>query len=207
MRFVLLGLCAGVFACTRTLPRRTVPSAEMPNVDLSQPQPPGTGRLVVDVPDGPVPVTQIAVRPQPAGEHYTFTEEPTVVCPATPCVLDLPLGNVALAFPVQGSPEDRSIPEVVHVGTAPTVFRRNLDLYDPGRRPMSVTGGVMAFFGVIATIVGFVMAEGGEPDRARRRIGYVTAASGLVLAVPGIVMARWGAATRRPGSSVHFPVP
>lgn len=195
--------------CTRTLPRQTVPQAVAPDVAQSAPPPAGTGRLVVDVPGASVPVTQMTLQAQPRGERFTLHEEPTVVCPATPCVLDLPIGNVALAFPVRGRETELSTPELVHVGSTPSVFRRSLDLYVNDRRGMYITGAITTVLGVLGVIVGLAVYRGADEGPAgneQRLGGVLTMAGGGVLVIPGYLMVRFGAPTRTPGASVHFPL-
>ena len=208
MRFVVFVLALGLIACTRTLPRRSFPEAAMPSVDLSRPRPAGTGRLVVDVPDGSVAVSRITVRSVPDGEHVALVEEPTEACAVTPCVLDVPIGNVLLAFPVLGNEGALSTPELVHVGEEPTVFRRNLDVYEDGRRGLYRTGGIFMGLAVVAIIAGFIVgqsADDGGEGRDQRIVGTSMLAGGVVLAIPSYLMLRFGSPTQTPGSSVHFP--
>lgn len=206
-RLVVATMALGLVACTRTLPRRTVPEAEMPSVDLSRPSPTGTGRLVVDVPDASVPVSRMTVRNVPEGEHFRLIEEASEVCPATPCVLDLPVGNVLLAFPVLGNEGDLSTPELVHVGQEASVFRRNLDIYVHDRRPLYRTGGIFLGVALVAMIAGLIIGRSaGEGDDTTERVGTSTLIGGAVLTVPSLLMMYYGAPTQTPGSSIHFPI-
>ncbi len=208
-RLVVATMALGLVACTRTLPRRTVPEAEMPSVDLSRPSPTGTGRLVVDVPEASVPVSRMTVRNVPDGEHFRLIEEPSEVCPATPCVLDLPVGNVLLAFPVLGNEGALSTPELVHVSGEASVFRRNLDLYAHDRRALYRSGGIFMALSFVAMIAGLIVGQNaaeGDPGSTDRLVGRSMLIGGAALMIPSTLMLYYGSPTQTPGSSVHFPV-
>ncbi len=202
---LLLGACA-----PRTLTPATVPEAIAPQVELGEPPPPGRSRLVIDVVEGPVAVERVRMRATPitaAGEttqRFGFHEADEMLCPTTPCVLDVEPGNLLLRFPVLGNDEIDHHSELVHVGPKPSVYRRRLDQYEEGRSGLVVAGIVFALVGVSGSITGAVLAAGADDDSNRALGGGITAGVGLAMLVFGSWLARLGAPTIRPGSSVHF---
>src|SRR5512143_939132 len=81
-------------ACTRQLAPAPIPTSIMPVVHVAAPTAPGTGRLIVDVAEGPVPVyrARMEARKQDNGTRhptFRFFDLPTeMVCKETPCVID-----------------------------------------------------------------------------------------------------------------------
>jgi len=219
--------------CVRQLPPATTPEARTPAVDLAVALTAGAGRLVIDVVDGPTPVQRVdmaseaisagaafaVAAPEVAGAALTvdgtvttalpplvtfrFTELPSLLCPASPCVVDLPAGNLILGFPVIGDP-DRLETELIHVAPGTTVYRRALSEYRA--HPSSVWGILATSIGGTAALTGTVLLPIGLAGGS----GGLTAAGGLSLGVGaalttlGILALRGSADTFRPGSSIHF---
>jgi hypothetical protein len=172
---------------------------------------PGQGRLIVDVTDGPTPVQRIRMIAKPitspfAMTHYSLEEGSEVLCAQTPCVTDLPIGNVILGFPVIG--RDETEVELVHIGPDSSVYRRTLSVYAdrPGGR--RVSGILYTVFGGTAVVTGTVLL----PIGIAEGITPMTWAGGLSLGIGtavmtlGIIMLRHDATTYRPGASNHFPL-
>ena len=166
---------------------------------------------MVDVVEGPTQVQQIRMESKPvdngAGRvSYRFFEKPVVLCPVSPCAVDVPAGNVLLGFPVPG----RSAMEVelVNVGPDASVYRRSLSIYDDRT-------GATRVLGIIATAVGGASVMTGAsllPIGLARDNGGLTTAGGITLGagavavVLGILAMRADSPTYRPGSSNHFPL-
>lgn len=172
---------------------------------------PGQGRLIVDVTDGPTPVQRIRMIAKPITSPYTMThyalEEGTeTLCASTPCVTDLPVGNLILSFPVIG--RDDTEVELVHVGPDVSAYRRTLSIYTDNT-------GSERVLGIIGTAVGGTAVAAGAcllPIGIAEGITPMTWAGGISLGVGaavmtiGILMMRHDAPTYRPGSSNHFPL-
>lgn len=173
----------------------------------------GHGRLIIDVPEGSSTVSLIALRPEPSTDRsnlsgtserqrWTFTEELTLVCEQTPCVLDRPPGNVLLSFPVINDPGETSLPELFHISAESTVLRRHLDVYTPRRSGVLWTGVSTFFLSTGGFIAGGILAK--DDNDSRRLAGQVTlGASALVFAL-AIWVIRQGIPSVRPGGSIHF---
>jgi hypothetical protein len=199
-------------ACVRHLPPAPTPEPLVPRVEAGTPLAAGQGRLVLDVVEGPAPVQQVRMNatpvPGPDG-HNTFElhEAPSVLCAVTPCVTNIPVGNVVLGFPVIGDSDATEV-ELVHIGPEPSVYRRSLSVYTDN------TGGVR-LFGILATSIGGASAVTGAallPIGLAKENGGLTVAGGLSLGVGAVLLAvgiwaiRADAPTYRPGSSNHFPL-
>jgi hypothetical protein len=208
---VLAALAATQAAgCVKRLPAVT-PSVAAPAVDTSAPLPPGHGRLVIDVVDLPAPVARVVPTAEPVvgGDGLTrhvFTELPTELCPATPCVVDLPRGNVLLGFPALGS--GGLDVELVHVGPEPSVYRRSLSIYEDRSGATRVLGIIATSIGGVAMMTGIpLLSVGAGTDRAGlATAGGITLGAGTLLVVLGIIAMNKDAPTFRPGASVHFPL-
>lgn len=208
---ILAAVAAGPSACVKYLPPAPPPPPVAPRVDAPAP-PAGTARLVVDVVEGAIPVQRVHMRPEPSDNgrgrlSVRFVEVPEPLCTSTPCVADLPPGNILLGFPVLGDPGSREV-ELVHVGPEPSVYRRSLSIYD-GR-----TGGLRVF-GILGTSIGgtsmiagtTLLPIGLAKDSAGLTLaGGITLGAGAALLALGIWAIRHDAPTFRPGSSSHFPL-
>ena len=152
-RYVWLALLAG---CTKQLVPAPIPQPIVPPVQVAGPLEPGRGRLIVDVVETPVPVQSVVMEPRPRAfgprTTYQFFEVPHVLCPQTPCVADVPQGNVLLAFPVLGT-DDLEV-ELVNVGPDPTVYRRSLGIYTDHTGGTRVAGILSTAIGGTAMLVG-----------------------------------------------------
>jgi len=196
--------------CVKQLPPAAPPAHAVPALSLPALPPPGHGRLVVDVVEGPTSISRMTVAAEAVDRPgrppvYRFTELAEAGC-LTPCLIDLPVGNVLLGFPVLGKPAPEV--ELVHVGPDPSVYRRTLSVYE------DATGGLRVF-GFVAVPVGFVAAATGGTILAaglqRDHDGLVTGgaitlgASTLLVAL-GLWALRTDAPTFRPGAASHYPL-
>lgn len=211
----LIAAMLGVMAlgCTRRLPPSTTPARVMPALQSATPLAPGQGRLIIDVPEGPTAVSQVTLQPVPSTDRtnlsgtngrqrWTFAEELTLVCEQTPCVLDTPPGNIMLSFPVLNQPGEMSLPELLHVGTEPTILRRHLDVYTPRRSGILWTGVGSFFVSTGGLIAGGVLAA--HDDDSRQLAGQITLGVSAVVFALAIWIIRQGVPTLTPGGSIHF---
>jgi hypothetical protein len=210
---VLAAVCAlSTAACVKQLPPAPTPNAVAPPVDTNAAVPEGHGRLIVDVVDGPTPVRRVVMASQAFNDgngdtRYRFSESPQPLCSTSPCVADLPVGNVLLMFPVEG--KSTTEVELVHIGDAPTVYRRSLSVYDRKKKGAThVLGIIGASVGTVAAITGVVLLPIGLSDDNNdlATAGGITLAAGAVLVALGVWAIRRNSDTFRPGSSIHFPL-
>lgn len=178
---------------------------------MGGPPAPGTGRLVVDVTDGPAPVQKIVLETEeyeqaPGRRAYHLNERPHELCPHAPCVTDMPVGNVLLGFPVIGN-DDLEV-ELVHVGPDPSVYRRTLSIYENNGGAEKVLGIIATSLGGTSMITGTALLPIGlaKDNSGLTWAGGITLGGGALMLVTGILMMRAAAATYRPGSSNHFPL-
>lgn len=201
----------GVGACVRQLPAAPTPEAVAPPEAAALASAPddGQGRLVIDVVDGPSPVQRMYVGSEPEAEpsgrvHFRLFEQARPLCPASPCVVAVPPGNIALGFPVIG---DNSLEvELVHVAAGTSVYRRRLSLYEDRT-------GALRTLGILGTAIGGAAVATGAvllPVGLDKDHGGLTTASGITLGV-GVALTAFGiwairkdAPTFRPGASIHF---
>jgi hypothetical protein len=194
-------------ACVRRLPPAAVPEPVAPPVQTGGAPAEGTGRLVVDVVEGPAPVQRVVIASTPGRDGgYVFSQEPHELCHASPCVTDVPVGNVLLGFPVIGN-NDLEV-EVVHVGPDPSVYRRSLSIYTDNTGTERTLGIIATSVGGASAITGTVLLPIGlaHDSSGLTTAGAVTLGAGALLLTLGILMIRHDAPTYRPGSSNHFPL-
>ncbi len=193
--------------CVKILPQAATPEPIAPAVAGAPP--PGQGRLIVDVVDGPTEVQHVTLRATPQDhddgrQTYGLSESFEALCPASPCVLDTAPGNVAIGFPTLGS--DKVEVELVHVGLGTSVYRRSLSEYHDDTGAVRVLGMVGTAVGVVAVITGGVILssglDGGNDDVAIA--GGIVLGTGALLMILGILGLNLDAPTLRPGSAVHF---
>jgi hypothetical protein len=211
----VIGLLAAVLpACVKHLPPAPTPDAVAPALalDAAPPLDSGHARLVVDVVEGPTRVQRIRMQSEPIDNgdgrvSYRLFESPEVLCEASPCVVDVPAGNLLLGFPVLG---DRGATEVelVHVGPDPSVYRRSLSVYRGNGGAVKVLGIIGTSLGGASAITGMALLPIGlaKDNDDLATAGAITLGAGAVLIVAGIWALRHEAATYRPGSSNHFPL-
>lgn len=206
---VLLSALAAA-GCVKQLPPAATPEPIAPAVDSTAPLEGGHGRLVVDVVDAPTSVHRIEMAATQTDDgqgrvSFRFYESPQLLCAASPCVADVPVGNLLLGFPVIGKKHGMEI-ELVHVGPETTVYRRSLSRYDDRRGKLNVLGIIAAAVGASAGITGVVLLPIGLSDDNNdlAAAGGITLGVGAALLAIGIWAIRHDAPTYRPGSSIHF---
>lgn len=199
-------------ACVKQLPPAPTPQTIAPPIQAAAPPPSGQGRLVVDVVEGPTPVQRIRMASRQVDDgqgrvSHRFFEAPEVLCAASPCVADVPAGNVLLGFPVLGDPGAMEV-ELVHVGPEPSVYRRALSVYHGRSGSVRVLGIVATAVGGSAVLTGATLLPIGLSDdnRGLTTAGGISLGAGAVLLTLGILAIRHDAPTYRPGSSNHFPL-
>lgn len=176
----------------------------MPAIHVAAAPAQATGRLIVDVPEGPVPVYRVRFEPrrQDNGSHrptFRFFELPVEkICDTTPCVIDEPPGNILIGFPVLGCRPAIDF-DLVHVGLDPSVYRRSLAIFEDETGAERIVGIVGASLGAAAAITGMVLLPTGAPVA-----GGITLGAGALALTVGILMIRHDSATYRPGSGNHF---
>lgn len=162
------------------------------------------GRLVVDVVDGPTQVNRVHMRAIPMGTHFHFSEEPEPICPASPCITEIPSGNVLLGFPIIGKSSLEV--ELVHVDPGTTVYRRALSLYEDHTGALRTWGIISTSVGGTAALTGAVLLPIGlgKDIDGLTTSGGITLGAGALLLTFGIWAIRKDAPTFRPGSANHF---
>ncbi|HUS33397.1 MAG TPA: hypothetical protein VMZ53_33070 [Kofleriaceae bacterium] len=193
----------------KRLPPAPMPSLVVPpQVEASAPPAAGTGRLVVDVVDGPTQVQRVRMDPQPVTTAkgrtaYRFDEKPGPLCDASPCISDLSPQNVLLGFPVIGDPDSLET-ELVHVDAATNIYRRSLSEYH--HRSPGVYGILMTSLGGTAMLTGATLLPIGlaKDIGGMTTAGAISLGAGTLALVLGIIALRHNASTYRPGSMIHF---
>jgi hypothetical protein len=207
-----LTICVlALVGCVKQLAPAPIPEPRPPTVTAGTAAA-GTGRLIVDVVDGPAPVTRVRMEatpsPNPQGlPTVRFEQTPTELCPAAPCVTDVPIGNVLLGFPVIGD-EGALETELVNVGPDPSVYRRSLSVYTDNTGATRILGILATSIGAASAITGTALLPIGlsKGNDGMTLAGGVTLGGGLALVVAGILMIRADSPTFRPGSSNHYPL-
>lgn len=202
---------AGMCGCVKRLPPAPTPPAIVPPVAVpATPPPAGHGRLIVDIVEGAAPVTRsvIAADPIDAGNGRTkfrFSTRLDTVCPAAPCVLDLPLGNIVLGFPYLNEPT-RFETQLIHIGPEPAVYRKALTLRQPAARGPKVLGVLATAFGGTSMMAGAALLPIGlATDRGGTALaGGITLGVGAALLAIGIVTLASNPAIERDGAHHHF---
>ena len=205
----LLALLAG---CVKHLPPATAPEPVAPAVAIDGEPATGHGRLVLDVVDGPTPIQRVHVGSEridsgQGREHWSLYESPERLC-ESPCVAELPLGNVMLGFPVAGDSQQTEV-ELVHVSDEPGVYRRVLSHREVDDETAYMLGIISAVFGGMSMGVGaiFLPVGLGERDDGLVTAGAVTLGVGGALVAAGVIGILVGRPVYRPGSSARFPLP
>lgn len=201
---------ASIPACVRRLPASPIPAPMVPAVAQGGPPAQGQGRIVVDVVQGPTPVyvAGLTASPIQRGSFTTYrldlAQRP--LCERSPCVADLPLGNHVLQFPVIGN--DDLDEEIVHIGPDPTVYRRDLSLYQPASGAGYALGIVLESVGAASAITGIALLPIGlsKGNDGLATAGAITLGAGALMIGVGYLLWRKDAPTYRPGSSNHFPL-
>ncbi len=212
---VALSVALSGAACVRRLPPAPTPAARVPAVDTRAPLAAGHGRLVIDVVDGPALIdrvrmiaTQVTPSTEQARGSVVFGEAAEPLC-QSPCVTDVPLGNLLLSFPVVGNPGAREI-ELIHVGPEATVYRRSLSEYRVKKKgARRVLGIIATALGGAAVTTGVVLLPIGldRDSDGLTTAGAISLGAGAVALAWGIWAIRRDATTYRPGSALHFSLP
>lgn len=215
LRGLALLAALATVACVRRLPPAPTPEARVPAVDTRAPLAAGHGRLVIDVVDGPtlldrvrMVATQVAPTAEQARGSVVFSEAAEPLC-QSPCVTDVPLGNLVLSFPVLGNPGAREI-ELVHVGPEAAVYRRSLSVYRVKKKGARYVLGIIATaLGGAAVTTGVVLLPIGldKDNDGLTTAGAISLGAGAVVLAWGIWAVRRDATTYRPGSALHFSLP
>ena len=183
----------------------------MPVAPVAGPPLQGNGRLIIDVPEGPVPVdrAQFEARKQDNGSRRPtfrfFDLPPELLCKETPCVIDAPPGNILIGFPVLGCRPAIDY-DLVHVGLETRVYRRSLAIFENETGAEKIVGIVGASLGAAATITGIALLPVGasKDNGTLAAAGGITLGAGALVLAAGILMIRHDSATYRPGSANHF---
>ncbi|MGE0402061.1 MAG: hypothetical protein AB7T06_35495 [Kofleriaceae bacterium] len=211
MRYLTVAsVLLAVAGCIKQLPPAPIPEPVPPAVAAGAAPAPGTGRLIVDVVDGPAPVQRVRMeaRPSPNAQGVPtvrFEQTPTELCPAAPCVTDVPVGNILLGFPVIGD-QGALETELVNVGPDPSVYRRSLSVYTDNSGATRVLGIIATSLGAASAITGTALLPIGlsKGNDGLTLAGGVSLGGGLALVAIGIMMIRADSPTFRPGSSNHY---
>lgn len=186
---MLAASCAG----TRRLDPPPAPAAIVPPVAFpAEPPPPGTGRIVLDVVDGPSDV-QIKVL-QPVGAIWS------PLC-TSPCVVDLPQGPHELNFSLR-SDHGHSDTDTVMVPPATSMYRRQLAQRESS--PALLVGGyAIGYTGITVLLTGLLLAafENGLGDGGH--VGRNTALVGAAMTAGGGLMFYYGWPTEQPSAVTH----
>jgi hypothetical protein len=148
----------------------------------------------------------VAEEAGPEPEEWWFSRSYEALCEATPCVTEVPRGNVLLAFPVAGD-SGRLENELVHVGPEPLVYRRALSHYEPGGA-LYLSGIMGALVGSMTAIPGLVFLPLGlaEGDDGYTKAGAITLGVGGLLVALSVWAIKADGPTYRPGAATHFPL-
>jgi hypothetical protein len=197
-------------ACVKRLPPAPIPQALVPRLDDVPPPPGDSGRLVVDVVEGAVPVSRVRMLTEQTDNgqgrvSYRLIETPELLCATTPCAANVPRGNVLIGFPVIGNPGALEV-EILNIGPEPTVYRRSLSVYQNRTGALRVLGIIGTSLGGASVVTGTVFLPVGlsKDNDGLTRAGAITLGGGAVLVALGIWAILRDTPTIRPGSSNHF---
>ena len=197
-------------SCVRQLPPAPTPEPRAPAVDTTAPLAPGYGRLVIDVVEGPTAVQRVHMQAQQVDSSlgrsgFWFVETPELLCPTSPCVADLPIGNVLLGFPVLGDSGSSEV-ELVYVDSEPTVYRRSLSIYENHGGAGRVLGIVAASLGGMSMTTGAALLPIGlaKDKDGLTLAGATTLGAGAIVLTFGILGIVRYAPTYRTGAALHF---
>jgi len=186
-RSLLLVSCLLAVGCVHRFPPPPTPGLVLP-VPVPTVIPPGQGRVYVDVVDGPTDVravSPVSVTVALGDQVYEDSVLETVARCRTPCVLDLPLGNQLLAFPMRGS--RRSEVDTVSVSMNPSLYRRALGSRRSGGAGF-VLGVLGATFGGLSGVTGAALLPTGlaTNQSGLTTAGAITLGAGAALIAVGI---------------------
>jgi hypothetical protein len=208
---LVAGSLASICACVRHLPPAPQPAPVLPPVAApATPPPEGHSRLIVDVVDGPAPVMRsfLETSPVDAGggrTKFNFTTRLETACPAAPCVIDLPRGNVVLGFPYLNDPTTFET-HLLHIGSEPAAFRKALSFAAPASTGAKVFGILFTTFGGISAVTGATLLPIGLAKDSDGMVtaGTITLGAGAIMLALGIVTLRRNPSVYRDGAATHF---
>jgi hypothetical protein len=193
--------------CIHELPPRETPGPVDPPA-ASYPPAPGLGRLYVDVVDGPTHVRvvkPITVTETVNDEEFETEElEDQATC-TSPCVLDLPLGDHLLAFPVRGGGVD--VARVI-ASPSPTVYRRALGWRQRGDAGFAL-GVLGASFGGVSFVTGAALLPTGlaTDSHGLTVAGGITLGAGALLTAAGILAIMNHPLAEQAGAGAQYGLP
>jgi hypothetical protein len=201
-------LALAAVGCVHEFPPVPTPGPAAPPLSAI-PVPPGSGRIYVDVVDGHTEVQvvkPITVHEQLNDETFdTETLEVQAAC-TTPCVLDLPLGQHLLDFPMRGSGGDDLVSVVA--SASPTVYRRALGWRQSGGAGFAL-GVVGASIGGTSLVTGAALLPVGlAADRHGVALaGEITLGVGAILSAAGIWAIMKHPLVEQAGAGAQYELP
>jgi len=205
----------------RMLPSRAIPRRVLPPsvVEPASSPPPGHGRVLVDVTDGPTDVEEVVARGKVAQKrtvlvggvpHASTTMEDMEMTKRlcqTPCYLDLPYGRHDLKFVLRSDGKTDSA--IVSFEKQPTAYRRSLGFFDRkvgtrwGGFILTITGG--AFVASGGLVAGIEAGDlGGKNKSYGVPIGFIV--TGAVVAGVGIYLLIRSRPVKQDGVAVQWPL-
>lgn len=169
----------------------------------------GSGRLVVDVVDGPTAVGTIVAETTVVGYDkdipITASRVSTRHLCDAPCSIDLEAGRWDLTFATRGDPGRLEVGEVNVEPGVVTVYRRSLGSYDPAGAGL-VLGIVGTVLGGMSMITGTVLLPIGlsEEEDGMATAGWITLGVGAVLVAAGILGMVFDPHLEQPGADMQF---
>jgi hypothetical protein len=177
-----------LLGCGRTIPPPEVPPRiAPPGLEQPGPAPGGTGRVLIDVTNGPAAVAQVLGRHQYAAAGggavvmgYGMSTRP--LCHFTPCWADLEVGDAELHIVHRADPELFDLVPI-RVSSRTSMVRHTLGRSEPG--------GAAYFLGLMGVTLGSSAVAVGVPLWAALddpSAGMLITITGGVTAVLGILM-------------------
>jgi hypothetical protein len=215
LSMALLAITQLATACGPRYSVRAPPAAEMPRVNLpDSPVAPGTGRVVVDVPDGAADVEiKLSPRLESPGTSSpmgSIDSRWQFLC-RTPCVKDLPAGHHDLSFRLLSDPKQGDSDRLAVTEGETTVYRRALTQRS-GSPVQAYAGYTLASIGVTVLFTGLLLAlvptdpEFG-PDESIRTAGLITLVIGAGITVGGGYLLYNGLPHTNTGNTTQFAIP
>ena len=211
MAAVLIASCMPTSVPPPIVPEKVLPPS-VPTAAAAPP--PGKGQVTiatVDEATRPALVEEVTGHVEGVAGDGSVIDAMTYakVCPATPCVADLGLGEHTLRFTSLADPHDGGT-ATISVGDQPSAYR-----YAMGHNtdPTPALGLAAFTVGVNATVIGLVLVGlGDQRDHPNAPFGAADyAPAGLITAVAGAVLTGFGihwlatrTGTTQPGAGVQW---